>query len=317
MNAGRLRQPEALPDLIRLADDRLYPAIVRATALMLLSSYGGVDSRETLERALADEEALIRQTAVRQLAASDPQADLALFGPLLYDPVKAVRIEAAQKLTAIPMEEMTSDIKIKFQSALREYVAAMERTGDFAASRHNLGNMYANLGDSETAIANYRKAIEIDRMFYPAKVNLAMLYSRIKANDQAEQLFREVVGEFPELYEIKYSLGLLLAEKKQYEEAAEYLAQAAEGLPQRARIHYNLGLLHQYLQRDQAAEIALQRAVDIDPNNLDFLYALADFYLKRNRWDDAGRIAESMVTRHPDQKIGHDILEFIKGKRRS
>jgi predicted CXXCH cytochrome family protein len=317
LNAGRLGQPEALPDLIRLADDRLYPAIVRATALMLLSSYGGVDSRETLERALADEEALIRQTAVRQLAASDPQADLALFGPLLYDPVKAVRIEAAQKLTAIPMEEMTSDIKIKFQSALREYVAAMERTGDFAASRHNLGNMYANLGDSETAIANYRKAIEIDRMFYPAKVNLAMLYSRIKANDQAEQLFREVVGEFPELYEIKYSLGLLLAEKKQYEEAAEYLAQAAEGLPQRARIHYNLGLLHQYLQRDQAAEIALQRAVDIDPNNLDFLYALADFYLKRNRWDDAGRIAESMVTRHPDQKIGHDILEFIKGKRRS
>ena len=317
LNAGRLGQPEALPDLIRLADDRLYPAIVRATALMLLSSYGGVDSRETLERALADEEALIRQTAVRQLAASDPQADLALFGPLLYDPVKAVRIEAAQKLTAIPMEEMTSDIKIKFQSALREYVAAMERTGDFAASRHNLGNMYANLGDSETAIANYRKAIEIDRMFYPAKVNLAMLYSRIKANDQAEQLFREVVGEFPELYEIKYSLGLLLAEKKQYEEAAEYVAQAAEGLPQRARIHYNLGLLHQYLQRDQAAEIALQRAVDIDPNNLDFLYALADFYLKRNRWDDAGRIAESMVTRHPDQKIGHDILEFIKGKRRS
>ena len=317
LNAGRRGQSEALADLIRLADDRLYPAIVRATALMHLATYGGVDSRQSLERALTDEEALIRQTAVRHLPASDPQTDLARFGPLLYDPVKAVRIEAAQKLTSIPTENMTSDLKSKFQSVLDEYISAMERTGDFAASRHNLGNLYANLGDSEAAIANYRKAIEIDRLFYPAKVNLAMLYSRMQDSDQAETLLREVVGEFPDLYEIKYSLGLLLAEKKQYEEAAGFLAQAAEGLPQRARIQYNLGLLLQFLQRDQAAEVALQKAVDIESDNLDFLYALADFYLKRNRWDDAGRIAESMVAKHPDQNIGHDILEFIKAKRRS
>jgi len=317
LNAGRLGQPAALSDLILLADDRLYPAIVRATALMHLASYGGTDSRQSLERALTDEEALIRQTAVRHLPASDPQTDMTRFSPLLYDAVKAVRIEAAQRLTAIPIESMSPELKNKFQSALDEYVSAMERTGDFAASRHNLGNMYANLGNSAAAIVNYRKAIEIDGLFYPAKVNLAMLYSRNRETDQAETLLREVVGEFPDLYEIKYSLGLLLAEKKQYEEAAGYLAQAAKGLPQRARIQYNLGLLLQHLQRDQAAEAALQKAVDIDPDNLDFLYALADFYLKRNRWDDAGRIAESMVAKHPDQKIGYDIIEFIKGKRRS
>jgi predicted CXXCH cytochrome family protein len=317
LNAGRRGQPEALSDLIRLADDRLYPAIVRATALMLLASYGGADSRQSLERSLADEEALIRQTGVRHLSASDPQTDLARFGPLLYDPVKAVRIEAAQKLASVPVGNMTSDLKTKFQSALDEYILTMERTGDFAASRHNLGNLYANLGNSVAAIANYRKAIEIDRLFYPAKVNLAMLYSRNQEIEQAESLLREVVGDFPDLYEIKYSLGLLLAEKKQYEEAAGYLAQAAEGLPQRARIQYNLGLLLQHLQRDREAEVALKKAVEIDPDNLDYLYALADFYLKRNRWDDAGRIADSMVARHPDRKIGHDILEFIKGKPRS
>jgi hypothetical protein len=44
---------------------------------------------------------------------------------------------------------------------------------------------------------------------------------------------------------------------------------------------------------------------------------LADFYLKRNRWDDAGRIAESMAAKHPDERIGRDILEFLKSKRDS
>ena len=274
-------------------------------------------SRQSFERALAEEEALIRQTAVRYRPASDPQTDMTRFGPLLYDPVKAVRIEAAQRLTSVPSEIMASDLKIKFQSALDEYVSAMERTGDFAASRHNLGNLYANLGNPEAAVANYRKAIEIDSLFYPSKVNLAMLYSRLQDNDQAEKLFREVVEEFPDLHEIKYSLGLLLAEKKQYEQAAGYLAQAAQGLPQRSRIQYNLGLLLQHLERDREAEAALKKAAGADPDNLDYLYALADFYLKRNRWDDAGRIAESIVAKHPDQKIGYDILEFIKGKPRS
>ena len=317
LNAGRNRQPKAMNELIRLAEDRLYPAIVRATALMQLSFYSGAESRQALRRSLADEEALIRQTATRYLPTAGPQADLQLFAPLLYDPVRAVRIEAAQKLAIIPKEKMAPEIKKKFHSALNEYVAAMERMGDFATSRHNLGNLYANLGKIEKATVNYRKAIEIDRLFYPAKVNLAMIYNNRQELDLAEELLREVVLDYPEMHEIKYSLGLLLAERKQYEEAADFLKQAAVGLPRRARIQYNLGLLLQQLNRDQAAELALQKAVDIEPDNIDFLYALADFYLKRNRWTEARHVAESMVAKHPDNRIGHDILGFLKSKQDS
>jgi Tfp pilus assembly protein PilF len=254
---------------------------------------------------------------MRYIPSTDPQVDLELFAPLLYDPVKAVRIEAAQKLATVPKEKMTLEITNKFHSALGEYVAAMERMGDFATSRHNLGNLYANLGKIEKATVNYRKAIKIDRLFYPAKVNLAMLYNKMQELDLAEELLREVVQDYPEMHEIKYSLGLLLAEQKQYEEAADFLRQAAIGLPRRARIQYNLGLLLQQLDRDQKAELALQKAVEIEPNNLDFLYALADFYLKRNRWNEARHVAEAMVARHPDKRIGHDILEFLNSKQDS
>jgi tetratricopeptide (TPR) repeat protein len=121
-----------------------------------------------------------------------------------------------------------------------------------------------------------------------------------------------VVITHPEIYDVSYSLGLLLAEEKKFAEAADYLKQAAKGMPNRARIHYNLGLLLQHLKQDLDAEEALRKARELEPDNLDYLYALADFYLKRKKLQQARSIAKEMVARHPAQQIGHDILNLIE-----
>jgi Flp pilus assembly protein TadD len=114
------------------------------------------------------------------------------------------------------------------------------------------------------------------------------------------------------MYEIHYSLGLLLAEEKKYAEAADHLKHAVLGMPERARIHYNLGLLLQHLKQDPDAEAALLKAKQLEPDNLDYLYALADFYLKRNKLQKARSIAKEMVAQHPTQRIGHDMLNLIE-----
>ena len=59
------------------------------------------------------------------------------------------------------------------------------------------------------------------------------------------------------------------------------------------------------------AEAALLRALEIQPNSLDYLYALADHYLKRGRLNRARHIAEQMIAKHPDKPIGSEILNFI------
>jgi tetratricopeptide (TPR) repeat protein len=312
---GRRSRPEALADLFRLAEDRLYPTIVRATALSLVAGYQEEGVRGAFSRALSDEESLVRQTAVRRLPEPDPTRRLQLLSPLLYDPVRGVRIEAAARLADIPNSGMKPDVRKQFQTALAEYRSAMERTADFAASRHNLGNLYANLGEIDQAVSNYLKAVEIDDRFYPAKVNLAMLYNRQGKKDAAEQLLREVVADHADLYEIKYSLGLLLAEKGRYEEAAIYLGDASAGLPQRSRIHYNLGLLLQKLRRDDEAEAALKQALAAAPENPDYLYALAVFYLNRQEWDKARQAAETLRTLRPDLPAGEQLMKIIENKR--
>jgi len=312
LDAGRKNRSEAAAELIQLADDRLYPTIVRATALSLLASYDAQLTRDAFVRALSDEESLMRQTAARHLPELSPEQRVALLSPILYDPVRGVRIEAAARLAGISEKILNPEVRKQFGKSLGEYRHAMERTGDLATSRHNLGNLYVNLGNFDEAVNNYRKAIEIDDQFYPAKVNLAMLYNRLGKNDDAERLLREAVAQHPDLYEIKYSLGLLLAEKQQYADAAIFMQEASDGLPQRSRIHYNLGLLLQKLGRHSEAESALKRALALDENNPEYLYALAVFYLQQGDLESARQTAERLNALHPDLPAGNQLLETIR-----
>jgi tetratricopeptide (TPR) repeat protein len=310
--AGRQAKPEAENDLIALVQDTSYPVIVRATALSLLAAYRSQASTNALTQALGNKEALMRRTALTTLRAIDPQERVRVVAPLLRDPVRAVRMEAARNLSEVPQALLSARQKEAFQSALEDYQKAMVYALDFAFAGLNLGNVHANLRQAEKAEAYYKAAIEVDDDFIPAKVNLAMLYNRMGRNAAAEQQLHRVLEIDPGLHEAAYSLGLLLAETHKYQEAVSYLERAAAGLPERPRVHYNLGLLLQRLGRVDEAETALLRAISIEPGNMDFLYAVADHYLKRRKLPEAKRIAERMISVHPTHQLGHDLMKLVE-----
>ena len=95
-------------------------------------------------------------------------------------------------------------------------------------------------------------------------------------------------------------------------DAVIYLGDAAAGLPQRSRIQYNLALLLKQLKRNAQAETALHRALSVEPNNPDYLYALAVLYIEWNRPDDALEAALQLRDAHPALAIGRDLVNYIK-----
>jgi len=303
---------DAGEDLIHLAGDPLYPVNVRATALAMLAAYPGEETLQAMEIALMDEEALIRRTAVTNIEPPTPEKLVKLLAPMLYDPVKTVRIEAARRLVGDMTRYLDADQQVLYQTVIKEFEEAMLYSADFAASRHNLANLYAELDRPEDAIRQYEEAIRIDDQFFPAKANLAILYNQQGHNEKAETLLKEAVAAEPELYDLAYSLGLLLVEMQQYGEALGYLEQASTGLPERPRIHYNLGLLYQHMHVDSKAESELRAALELEPQSLDFQFGLADHYLQRGRFEEARPIVEDMVTMHPDNPIGAQMLNFIQ-----
>jgi predicted CXXCH cytochrome family protein len=310
--AGRAGDPAALEPLIALAGDEEQPAIVRATALELLSQYGPT-ALDSLVVATHDEEPLLRATAAARLAPFPPEQRLAAI-PLLEDPIRAVRVEAARVLAELPADRFEPAQLRSFEAALGEYREAQLAMADMPAGHLNLAVLHANRGQPELAERAYRKAIRMDPDFLPARANLANLYNATGRNDDAEQVLRQGIERAPDQGELHYSLGLLLAEEKRLEEASEALGRAAALLPARARAHYNHGLALQQLGRRSEARAALLRARQIDPRDPTIAYALAVFYAQQGQWELALPHARDLTELAPGAPEPRELLRSIEAQ---
>jgi tetratricopeptide (TPR) repeat protein len=99
------------------------------------------------------------------------------------------------------------------------------------------------------------------------------------------------------------------------EGTAGALRTATELLSTRARVHYNYGLVSQQLGRPAEAEAALGRAAALEPENPDFAYALATFYLAESRFDAALDWAGRLAALVPDAPGPQELLEEIERRR--
>ncbi len=312
--AGRNTEPQARRDLIQIVSDNLSPTLVRATALSLLGRYQGEDVVALFKQVLVSDKAILRRTALMFLPLLSPEKQIQMAGPLLEDPVLGVRIEAARTLTRIPRDQLGDHWQTSFDLALKEFEEVALYSADFSASRQNLGALYSYLGETDKAEEHFKKAVAIDRDFYTARTNLAVLYARQGKNELAETQLRKALALNPELADVHYSLGLLLSEQKKYSEAANHLREATVGMPWNARAHYNLGQLLVFLKQDKAAETALEQAVQIAPRNMNYLQAMAQFYLTKGAFVQARGVAEQMIVASPDNPVGLQLLKYINAQ---
>lgn len=299
--AGQSGRREAAAALRAVAADTARAGIVRASALELLRSYP-LAARENPAAYLQDGDPLVRLGAVRRLEAAPPATRADLLAPLLSDSLRALRIEAARVLAALPPGALAKAERVQFAEALQEYRQAQRFNAERPAAQFNLALLYENLGEADSAATAYRAALARDRYYVPAWFNLGYLYNRQGRNREAEAVFREALAELPEFGELYYSLGLLLAEENRLTEALAYLKTAAEKLPENARVWYNYGLSLQHAGRPGEAESALRRAGELEPENRDFLRAQAILHIQQAQWPQAREILRRWLEIAPQDR---------------
>ena len=308
--AANRRDPKAIPELILYAGNELFPLMVRATAVSLLANYSDSLSRKAIEKALSDPSSLVRHSAINALNPEDIKSFERLFKPLLNDPVKGIRIEAAIRLSSVAEEQLSDPVKKARKMALQEYIDVNLYVSDFPGGRYNLGILYANTGELEKAAESYRTALKTDNLFYMAKVNLATVYNQQGKNDEAESLLREVLNENPQLHQVYYSLALLLAEKGNIPESRKCFLKAVELIPEQPRIIYNLALLENSQGNKKLAEEYLLKALKREPENFDFLYAVCTFYLEIKQNSKAAEYAQQLIAKFPANPVGNQLLQL-------
>ncbi len=246
--AARRGDAEAESGLRRLADDPEQAPIVRATALEHLPQYGP-GALEPAVSAATDGDPLVRAAAAAAMEHLEPRRRIVALVPLLDDPVRAVRIEAARALTSVPRAALDRQQAVRFDAALAELFEAESTSSDLPGTNLNLGVLHSRTGNWTAAETAYRRALDFDPDFAPARFNLANLLNRQGRNGEAEGVLRGGLERAPDDGELHYSLGLLLAEEQRFEEAAASLEQAAALMPDRPRVRRNLDLVLQRLGR--------------------------------------------------------------------
>lgn len=300
-------------DLIKIINSNLYPEIIRATAIGYLAAYQSENAQEVLRKTLNDPDPLLRYTAVENYQTPDSIELLKLLSPLLNDPIKSVRIEAANRLATYKKQSFNEIQYGFFVKAIDEYQKTQEFVADFSTGRYNLGNFYSKRKELAKAEENYKEAIVIDNLFYPAKVNLALIYYQQGKTQQAEVIFNDLVTNHADAVEGYYYLALLYGEQGKNSEAITLLESARTNGVANVRILYNLGLLYQMNGRMDKCEETLQEALQMEPSNFDALYALFAFNMKQNNRAKAGFYIEKLKLAYPnDAQVNELYNNFLK-----
>lgn len=315
LHAGENQGAKAVPDLLELARNSTQPALVRATAAQLLTPYMRPDLLQSVSALLKDPDPDVRITALGMIEPLDPVNRVLAAGPLLTDPIRGVRIEAARVLASVGEVQLPEGQRADYQRALAEYIEVQRREADWPTANVNLGNLYLRLGRFDEAVIAYHRAVSLDPQYSIAWVNLADAWRVQGRESEAEASLREGLTKLPRSADLLHALGLVQVRKGESAAAMASLAEAARLAPERVRYTYVWAIALHSAGRSREALSALRAADRRHPYNIEVLSALMS--MERELGDKRAALlhAQKMAEVMPeDQQIKALVAELAAGR---
>jgi tetratricopeptide (TPR) repeat protein len=313
LHAGRTAALDAGKRLMDLAVDSDRPGIARATALDLLRAFPEPAHELALPRLLSDEDPLVRAAAVRYLETADGDTRFRLGMPLLDDPVRVVRVDAARVLAPLARYELPKDAAARLAAGLDAYRAAQMATSERPEAHLNIGVLETATGKAALAQRAYRTALRLDPAFAPAYVNLADLYRSLGGDAEGEKLLLKGIAAVPESGGLHHALGLLYVRTGRMEQAVPALTRAAELEPERPRYAYVQALaIRESGDLPKALEV-LESARQRHPNSSELLSALATLHRDAGHRTLALAYARELAALNPSHREAENLVKELSG----
>jgi Tfp pilus assembly protein PilF len=241
---------------------------------------------------------------VRFLEVTDVRTQVDQGWPLLDDPVRVVRLEAARVLAPLLRQRLPERFREQLTRAVAEYAEAQQINADRAEAHLNLGLIALAIGDAEQAEAAYRTALRLDPAFAPGYVNLADLYRQQGRDAEGERLLRAGIARLEDDADLQHALGLLLVREKRLADALPYLGRAAALAEDQPRYAYLYALALQGAGDVSQALEVLTQANGRHPGNREILTALVSLHREQGNDELAQRYAQELAQRFPGAEPG-------------
>ena len=159
--------------------------------------------------------------------------------------------------------------QLKFNEALDLYKKAIEQQPDYAEAWFNYGITNKDLGNYEAAEEAYKKAISIKNDYIKALYNLAVIQESQGKTNEANETIKKIQNISPDNYQLYHTMGIAL----QYFGGSKNIKKSLE---------------------------FFKKALEIEPNSLETLIALAKLQRDTNKPETALKVYEKILSIEPE-----------------
>lgn len=305
---GSLLDEKSEKHLLKLLADTTQPEIARATAAFYLGSIQTLMSNNALVHAIQDRKALVRYHALRALENFPPESWQSKALTVLNDPVRAVRVAAADLYHRLPASAIPTTYKTAYEAADKENQIFLKYQTDFAVGNIMMADYHLQGGALQEAISYYQRGLKKDSLMNYARLNLATAYNTVGQNQEALRTLEDAAIIDPFNDQIFYSLGLLQYELNAIPEAIQHFQKAIQLGSANPGLFYNYGLLLYQRGEGAEAEKILLKGYSLHPQAVNINYAITFYYLQQNQVEKARKHGDVLKAYDPDNPEYAELL---------
>ena len=204
--------------------------------------------------------------------------------------------------------------KNELEQARLQLEAAIKIRPDFILARDMLSRIYLNKGDYGKALKEADEAIALNKTDLPARLNRSSALMGIGDSQKARQEIDTVLAIAPNNPDARYQAGFLAWTEKDYKRAEQVFNDLNKANPKDSR--GMIGLVETMASQNHIADAIklLQDSVARQPERRDFQLALANLYVRDQRYDDGVKLLQALLKTDP--KSGDLLLRLAETQRR-
>lgn len=179
------------------------------------------------------------------------------------------------------------------------------------AELYERGETFIKTGKDEEAVKCFVQVLAIDPSHQETLERLAMLYLQKQMYSAACALLSQL-GEITQ-EAVHYShLGLAYFQQAEYEDAKNAYQKALTLDDSRPQRFVSLSQVYKALGQLQNAIIALNKALEMDRENIDFMFLMVDLHLEKGLPVQAKNVLEEILEKDPKNVEAKEALKKIK-----
>ena len=296
INQG-LDQQDALMfrDYARNSSELELSPIRQATLLSKLAGFPSQLAVDAAAQQLSNPDPLIRRAAVTALRSMPIRLRWQWLSPLIDDPVRVVRLEAASVLADVVGQLVGEDAE-QLNTLIAEYRKSLNYNADSPAGQLSIGNLEASLGYSVLAENAYLQSLEIEPHYVPALINLADLYRSSGRDHESQEILLHALQVAPDSANTNHAYALFLVRTGKQNEALTYLETATRQQDTSPRhIFVYAVALDSSGETGKAIEV-IAAASKHWPNNLNLSFLQVSYMDKTGKIDGIHRYLSLLAT---------------------